>query len=367
VTHVVTSLGLTGAILLAWPRAGLEGVRLRVVLAGVLGAAAGVVTWEPATAALWAATVLLVGTGRDALGLLLPALGVPAAWLLQERAPALAAALWCAGLVARMAVFPLHGWWLRALSARTRPVALLVWILHPGLLATLVLRPGGSLASACPGWAPEALAVLGIVGALWASLLALVQGQLWRLLGLLAVSQAGMQLAGAMALNETAGAGAFLIVGGKGVGLVALALGVAAIKARTGTATLEQLGGLHRTMGRTSALMLLAGVMAAGFPGSLAFVAEDLLMHGIFSVHPLLMLGVLVVTALNGMAVFRAWMRVCLGSGPSPGFEVPPGRDLRARELLGIGACVLLLFAQGLVPSLSVPAREPARSSAEAH
>lgn len=354
-THAVTAVMVTLVMLLAWPRAGmLPGTRARMVLAGLSIAVGALSAWTPLLAALWVLPLLLVWTpGQGLLGLVLPSLGVPAAWLLDGMVPpAVTQVLFVLGLLTRMAVFPFHGWWMRALYTPARPVAFLVWIIHPALLASSHWPTGSDVTAVAP-----ALATLGIVAALCASLLALVQGQLWRLLGMLALSQAGLQFAAVMAFNPTAGTGALLLSGGKAVGLLALSLCVAAVKARTGTATLEQLGGLHRTMPRLAALMMVAGVMAAGFPGSLAFVAEDLVMHGVFEIHPLLTTGVLVVTSLNGMAVFRGWMRACLGSGPLPAFEVPLGRDLQRRELLGVGLCVAVLLVQGLLPSYSVEAR----------
>jgi NADH-quinone oxidoreductase subunit M len=355
-TGAGTALVMGLVLLLAWPRAALNRSTLvRLGLSTLALAGSLLVPPGPIAALLWAIPVLLVAErARDVAGLLLPAFALPAVWLVAGLSPNVAAALWLVGLVSRLAVVPFHGWWMRALQTEQRPLAVLAWVAHPVLLAAAT--PPTEIVALLTSLTP-ALTTFGLVAALWASLLALVQGQLWRLLGMLALSQAGLQLSGAMAGGPLGPAGAALIAAGKGVGLLALALCVGAVKARTGTARLEQLGGLHRSMPRLSALMLFAAVMAAGFPGSFAFVGEDLLMHGVYTVHPALTLGVLAVTALNGMAVLRAWMRLCLGTGPEAGFEVPPGRDLKARELIGVGICLGLVLVQGLFPQAGLSAR----------
>jgi hypothetical protein len=70
---------------------------------------------------------------------------------------------------------------------------------------------------------------------------------------------------------------------------------------------------------------------------------------------------VLVATAVNGLSLFRLWMKVFLG--PSrPGAEVP-ARELSVREWAPVLLLVVVLLAQGLMPSLALRARAVAPAS----
>jgi NADH-quinone oxidoreductase subunit M len=84
---------------------------------------------------------------------------------------------------------------------------------------------------------------------------------------------------------------------------------------------------------------------SVGIPGTLGFVGEDLLIHGILSCSRLLGVVFLLVTALNGVTAFRLFSRVFLGA--SPGVPVAP---LRASERAATGILVLLLVGFGLLP-----------------
>jgi len=150
---------------------------------------------------------------------------------------------------------------------------------------------------------------------------------------------------------------------------------VRAIEARTGTADMTRLGGLVRRGPRMAALFFLLGVASLGFPGSMSFVGEDLLLHGILGAHPLVALPLLLTTALNGITFLRAFQRTFLGT-PAHGHAsvLDTVEDLLPRERLAALALCVLAFLGGLFPGPLLRLREhevsalvgPAASAAHA-
>lgn len=244
---------------------------------------------------------------------------------------------------------------LAAAIAGRRPLAMPWLVAHLPLMTLLLIRYGGpALPHLSPG-AQHLVAAAGVTLSLYGALSALAQTNLRRLVRSLAVSHAGLILGGLSTGTVHAFAGASVECLSSGLTLSGMAMTVAAIGARTGTVDVRALGGLVRGCGRMAAVFLLLGVGSVGFPATLAFVSEDLLLHGLIDAHPMLAAAMLFSSALGGIAMFRGWQRAFLGPSIDMWRAVP---DLLARErlaLFGIAAAVVLtgIFPTRLVASES--------------
>ncbi|WNG54590.1 hypothetical protein F0U59_07205 [Archangium gephyra] len=278
----------------------------------------------------------------------------------------------------RMAVVPFHSWLPVLLARGPFGVGLLMVNAHTGLyLLVRVAMP--LLPEAWTAFSPLIEGV-GLFCAFYGAVLALAQVDLRRTVGFLLVSQSGLMLAGLAERNPESLAGALLQSVAAAVPLTGLMLVVRAIEVRTGTADMTRLGGLVRRGPRMAALFFLLGIASLGFPGTLSFVGEDLLLHGILGTHPLVALPLLLTTAINGITFLRAFHRTFLGV-PAHGHAsvLATVEDLLPRERLAALACCVLAFLGGLFPgplmrlrehevsSLSVPAAGAAHADAGAH
>jgi NADH-quinone oxidoreductase subunit M len=92
----------------------------------------------------------------------------------------------------------------------------------------------------------------------------------------------------------------------------------------------------------------LAFVFAhVGFPGSLAFVAEDLMLHGVLAAHPIVGGVVLGASALNAITAFRAYQRTFLGPRPAGAGATS---DLVPRERAVAAVLLLAVMLAGVFP-----------------
>lgn len=307
------------------------------------------------SAPLFAAVIALGVLGNRA-GLAAPfdlvqltAMGVPRAWQL-ALFPALVVAV---GM--RMAVVPFHGWMSVLLEHGPPGVALLITGAHVALYAIArIILP--LLPDACAvGMGP--LMIAALLCALYGSVVALAQDDLRRMVAYLAVSHAGLMAGGLASMNAQSVAGSLLQSVASGLSLTGLLIIIRALHARTGTSHMDDHGGIARSAPRMSVFFLLFGLAAVGFPTTITYVSEDLLLHGVLDAHPLMAVLLLLATALNGITLLRAFFRTFMGPPPR---GAPGGvDDLVPRERAVAFLLTTSIFLGGLYPRPLLEARQP--------
>jgi NADH-quinone oxidoreductase subunit M len=118
----------------------------------------------------------------------------------------------------------------------------------------------------------------------------------------------------------------------------------------------EEYLGLGAHAPRLACFFAVFGLALVGLPGTLGFVAEDLLFHGGLTAQPLIGVALPLATALNAITVFRLYSTLFLGRRA---IHAIPIADAVFRERVGLAVTVVLLVAGGLVPSVLVSLRTP--------
>lgn len=278
--------------------------------------------------------------------------------------------LWLGGLVllaalTRIGCFPLHVW-IPPLGERgPGPLSMATFATPLGmfLLARVLLPLFPGLCALVMPW----LLPLGLLSAAYGAVVALGQHDLRRMLGYFWVSQQGFLLVGIAAWNAQSVSGALLYAIGAVVARTGLLVLSAALHARTGTADLRLLGGLVGRAPRMATAFLLLCAAAIGFPGTVGFVAEDLLVQGLLRSHGVAAGALLLVTALDGIVLFRAYQSTFLGEPSAHGERggatladlLPRERAVAATLVLlllvfGFAAAPLLAIRQGVVDALKL-------------
>jgi len=271
------------------------------------------------------ASVALFGlaAGLDALG-----------WL----APSAIALIAAIGL--REAVMPGQSWLPRFVERA--PMGLVVAYVAPqlGVYAHVEL-----LSQGLPGEWLQWVPVIGASTALLAAALGLVQRSARRALAYLLMSQSGLVFFGLDGASEVAHAGALLQWQVLAIATSGLAMTLSALEARRGSLDLASHSGCFAGTPRMAAGFLFMGLASVGFPLTLGFVAEDLLVQGAVEHFPGLAMVLIGATALNGMTVVKAFFRLFSGRRLQPG-----ERDLTSREAWVLSAVLLGLLVGGIAP-----------------
>jgi NADH-quinone oxidoreductase subunit M len=108
-------------------------------------------------------------------------------------------------------------------------------------------------------------------------------------------------------------------------------------------------GGIVRKMPMLSAAFFLFGLATIAIPGSVAFAAEDMLVHGALELHPWLTGVMVLAMVLNAVTFMRAFTITFLGDRRTLD-DRGTMHDLRRHEQLTTAALILTLFLSGIVP-----------------
>ena len=213
----------------------------------------------------------------------------------------------------------------------------------------------------------DVFALLGVIGIVYGALVAMVQKDFKFVIGYSSVSHMGFILLGLMTLNQIGISGAVMQMFSHGIlaGLLFAVVG-RMVYARTHTRELAKLGpmNLNKAMPFAAVTFVLAGMASMGLPGFSGFVAELMIVIGVWRSYPLLAvlvgLGIVVGVAFIWRAMQRAFFREP-GIAPAPKPAAMPGISLAERvgAVLLIAASVLV----GLYPQLLLRLIEPALNS----
>jgi NADH-quinone oxidoreductase subunit M len=256
-------------------------------------------------------------------------------------------------LLTRKAVAPLHSW--LPVMIERGPVGLAVLTAGTHLAAFLALRVLVPLVpEASRQWLPV-LSLIALASAVLQALMALGQRDLRRAVGFVITSQLALVLVGLGARGAEGLHGSMLQM--LSIGLVSLGqvLAVAWISARTSTTDLRRLGGLAAQFPKIAWVFFLLGLASVGAPGTIAWVAEDLILHALLVRHPFVAAALLAVTVLNGVTILRVFFQAFFGESKMA-IDARVS-DLRPREWVVGYAVIAAIAALGIAPQALIELR----------
>jgi NADH-quinone oxidoreductase subunit M len=251
----------------------------------------------------------------------------------------------------RKGIVPFHAWVPEVFDRGRLGPAILFNAPQVGAYITVVLI--------VPRASPEMLrtiALLALGTAVYGAALALVQRSARRACGYLFMSQSALVMAGLDCTSVTALAGGLVVWLSAGLGFAGLARCVLVLEARRGRADLTRYHGGYDRMPVLAISFLAMGLACTGFPGTLGFIGQELLVDGAVDVFPVMGFAVVIASALTGLAVLRMYFSLFCGR---PDVVAHPSLrlGLRPREAWTFVALVIALVGLGLAPRPLVDSR----------
>ena len=367
------------AILLVAPRRALEPAAVTRILAGAAATFALFLTSHPLVmVALWIATALVTWVsvrstpgGRSAartfaiaMTAAVTCMAVGTVLLLMDPPWATAAGwigtaggwLVAVAVMIRKGIFPFHSWYPALFSGATMSTALAATM--PQVAAYTAVRLLIGHVDHPEGVAAElvVLSQLALVTAAYGAALAIVQRDLRSLIGTLAMSQSAMVLAGIAGTLPMELDGAFCVWVSSGLALTGIGLVTWALESRAGSIRLDTPQGRFWDAPALAGFFLMFGLAGIGLPGTLSFVADDLIVSGTLDDHIHAGLLVIAATVLGGIAMMRGWFHVFGGPVAADG----PRHAILSRERVALTGLLATLFLLGVWPDPLVRALDRA-------
>lgn len=262
-------------------------------------------------------------------------------------------AMWLivAAALVRKGIVPFHAWVPEVFDHGRLGPAILFNAPQVGAYMTVVLI--------VPRASPEMLrtiALLALGTAVYGAALALVQRSARRACGYLFMSQSALVMAGLDCTSVTALAGGLLVWLSAGLGVAGLARTVLVLEARRGRLDLTSYHGGYDRMPLLAITFLAMGLACTGFPGTLGFIGQELLVDGAVESFPVMGFAVVIASALTGLAVLRMYFSLFCGRADvlaHPSLRL----GLTPREAWTFVALVIALIGLGVVPRPLVDSR----------
>jgi len=322
------------------------------------------VNWGEGTSAAWR---FLIYNGAAGLGLLL---ATAAYGILTGSTDVLAAghapsalspqaASWIfAGLALAYAVktpaWPFHTWMPETYVASPAPLAAVISSVQSksGIYALLVVG-FGLFPQEMHRWAPV-LTVLGLIGMLYGSFVAMWYNDAKRVLAYSSLSHLGLLFLGIFSFNHTAIVGVIVYAIGHGLFSAMMFLVVGYIERREGTRLIDRLGGLGLRNPKLGGAMMIGSMALLGLPGLAGFAGELLALIGVWASGEHWVAAIaLIPIVLASVYMLRVLLKAIWGPEL---MDIPVRPDLTWWEIAAVAPLAVGLLVLGLWPNLVAPA-----------
>ena len=204
--------------------------------------------------------------------------------------------------------------------------------------------------------APEAMdtlsclvITLGMIGVVYAAVIAIKQSDIKRLFAFASISHVGLIAAGIMLFNKDALAGAFIQIANHS--LVALGLFLAAdiLERRMGTRNMYEMGGVAKLAPKFGFWFAAVAFASVSVPLTSGFIGEFLLIKGLYNYSWIVGLVAGTTLVLGAVYTLRAYQISMFGAPKAEAFS-----DLTWNEMLTFFIIMLIILVLGIYPQVII-------------
>lgn len=251
----------------------------------------------------------------------------------------------------KMPVFPLHTWQPDTYEQSPTSTTMILSgvMVKMGLFGLLAwVFPVLPIASYM--WA-DFITLLSLIGVIYASLIAIRQDDLKRLVAYSSIAHIGLMCAAAFAQNITGMQGLMIQMFNHGINIIGLWIVIEVIERQFGTRKISELGGLAQKAPAMAILLTIVALANIALPLTNAFPGEFLMFNGIFSsvtkysIWFIVLAGLgIILSAIYTLNMIR---RVFYGNTNELTANT---HDISWNEKLALGLIVIGIFWLGLFP-----------------
>jgi NADH-quinone oxidoreductase subunit M len=267
--------------------------------------------------------------------------------------PATQVWLFCLIFVAfaiKMPIFPFHTWQPDTYEQSPTPVTIILSALMVKMGMFGVLRWLYPVLPAGVAYWGNTVVVLSIVGIIYASLLAIVQTDIKRLLAYSSIAHMGLMCAAAFSPTNVGVHGIMVQMFNHGINITGMWVIVSMIEQRWGTRDMTKMGGMATAAPQMAIALLIISFASIGLPLTNGFVGEFMLFTGLFQSASIYHIGFMVVAALGVVlgAVYTLNMVQKVAYGNT--VEMVEQKDMAINEYVGLSIIIAIIIFLGVYP-----------------
>jgi NADH-quinone oxidoreductase subunit M len=256
-----------------------------------------------------------------------------------------------AAVLVRCGTVPAHCWVTDWFEHASFGIALLFVVPLSGVYAAIRL-----VLPIAPDWVLRSIGILSLFTAVYASGMATIQREERRFFAYLFISYASLVLVGLEIHTELSLCASLCLWFSAILSLGGFGLTLRAVESRFGRLSLADYLGLYEHSPTLAVFFLLTGLATVGFPGTVGFISAELLVDSVVKANLYAGIGVLIASALNGIAVLRAYLLLFTGGRHVSSVSVRIG----TRERFAVLTLSTLILVTGLFPQPGVTTRDRA-------
>ncbi|RAU82115.1 complex I subunit 4 family protein [Pontibacter arcticus] len=203
----------------------------------------------------------------------------------------------------------------------------------------------------------ELVLVLSIIGIVYASIIAIRQRDLKRLIAYSSIAHVGLIAAGIFTLNEQGLQGGIIQMLSHGINVTGLFFIIDIIQRQTNTREISSLGGITQNAKGLSIFFMILLMGSIALPLTNGFIGEFLLLMGVYQYNAWFGAVAGLTIILGAVYMLRMFQGVMFGNKSE---HTEAFRDLSASELAVLIPLVIMVFWIGLFPNTFLSISEPA-------
>ncbi len=260
----------------------------------------------------------------------------------------------------KVPIFPFHTWLPHAhVQAPTAGSVILAGVLlkmgtYGFIRFAVPFFPDAAGADGAIRWAM----ILGLIGIIYAAMVAAVQPNAKKLVAYTSVAHLGFVILGIFAFTVQGMQGALMVMIGHGLSTPMLFFLLGMLYERRHSYEIADFGGLAASVPLFAAMLVFAAMASIGLPGTSGFVSEFLVLIGTFETHPIVALIGSTGVIFAAFYMLPMVQRIVFNTLDRPANRHIP--DLNAREITILLPLVLLILWIGVYPKPFLDRMEPA-------
>ena len=248
----------------------------------------------------------------------------------------------------KMPIFPLHTWQPEAYEQAPTPVTMVLSgvMVKMGLFG--LLRWLLPLFPMAVRHFNTAIIITIVIGMIYASLVAIRQDNIKRLIAYSSIAHIGLMAAGAFTLRDVAMHGLVLQMFNHGINIVALWAVADIVEKQTGVSSISGLGGVAKKAPMLAIFAVIAAFANIALPLTNAFVGEFMIFNGLYQFKPWVAALAGVSIILSAVYTLNMVKNVFFGA---VAVSVGEFKDINKWQVFVLASLTFLIFAVGIYPA----------------